>query len=608
MDNKRSIKRILALVLALMMLVPNISVVGSHAAETTSESVGTFKVSVSDGAMVKGDTKQIKVNSKNIKVKSYKSSNKKVLKVNSKGKLKALKKGTATITVTAKDGSTGTITLKVFDKKADMVVDRKIKGKKGLWHIKKGKVVKKTGFATDGISWFYVKKGKVNKKTGIFKGKVNGETAQWYVKKGKVQFDSTDYVFYKGYTYKVVDGKAIDKAKGKVDAFFGDEVCLKKGDTKVIGDEKISFAFNSIYPSGNLGCTFVNDGNELEVTVITEESSAYLLYDRYIKDYKLELIKYDSEKIYIKITKRSADDIKKPMAISGKASDHYTTTDYEYVESENIIMFLPKGFTFDGNILNAYEDQMKSVEKNAGLKRKWHEASYSGFQNTQNYIYGSEAANVFDGVDYEFKKLHIYINNMHPCCTADREYYNYIIMDQNALDINNPESVESTFMHEYTHFVHLTNGPSFNPILNEGFASYIEMKTLREYTDVSEEYFHDNYYYSYLVDEGDLTEENAEKIFIDGYPDGPEHTKEYSYGCILMEYLHQTYGSDTFIKLFDEGDVLLKEQLKNSIWSDLSGENSAKLLKKVYSDNIFKDFVKWIGEHPEYTRPAQIYE
>lgn len=57
----------------------------------------------------KGQTLQLKIkvtpkNAKNKKV-TYKSSNKKIASVTSKGKIKGIKKGTATITVTAKDKS-----------------------------------------------------------------------------------------------------------------------------------------------------------------------------------------------------------------------------------------------------------------------------------------------------------------------------------------------------------------------------------------------------------------------------------------------------------------------------------------------------------------------
>ena len=62
----------------------------------------------------------------------------------------------------------------------------------------------------------------------------------------------------------------------------------------------------------------------------------------------------------------------------------------------------------------------------------------------------------------------------------------------------------------------------------------------------------------------ELTEANAEKIFVDGYPDGPQHTKGYNYGCIFMEYL------------FDKSGLLANMYLRKSI---KSCHNSRRNLK-----------------------------
>lgn len=598
-----SLKRVMTSILAVFMVLSCFSNVSTYA-KTGSET--SFTISIADGAMVKGDTKMISVSPKKTKIKSYKSSNKNVVKVNSKGKITALKKGSATITVTAKNGEKSTLKVKVYGPKSDIVVNRKINGKKGLWHIKKGKVVKKTGFATDGNSWFYVKKGKVAKKTAIIKGKINGVTADWYVKKGKVQLDCTGYIYIDGYTYKIENGKSLRHEKGKLDAFFGEEVGVKLYETKVIGDEQISFTLERIYQTGNASGKLKIDGTESEIELIIDSEVKNINFEKYIKDYKIELIKVENETFYIRITPKK-DGIKKPIAISGKASDHYTTTDYEYIESDNLVIFMNKGISFDGNLLVKFEDYMKKVEKDTGLKRNIpSDIKYWQFQNEMKYVYGTD---VFEGVDDQFKKVHVYINDsMHPCCSAHMDYYSDIIMDSSSLDVNS-DRLDTTFIHEYSHYVHLTNGPSFNSIMTEGYASYIEMKVAREcLPNLSSEEFFDDYYFQYLIDEGELTEANAEKIFVDGYPDGPQHTKGYNYGCIFMEYLFDKYGEKAFVNLFKEGKEMADKQVEETGWVDLSGENTAKLLKKTYSDDIFKDFVKWLADHPQFTREAQIYE
>ncbi len=117
-------KQLFALVLALAMVFTSVSV-PSVTAEA-AKNVKVKKIQITNPkkktvTLVRGKTLQIKVkvtpkNAKNKKV-TYKSSKKKIASVSSKGKVKGLKKGTAKITVTAKDGSKkkATLTVKVVN-------------------------------------------------------------------------------------------------------------------------------------------------------------------------------------------------------------------------------------------------------------------------------------------------------------------------------------------------------------------------------------------------------------------------------------------------------------------------------------------------------------
>ncbi len=121
---KNTRKRLLTLVLALAMVLTSVSVPSTTA--EAAKKVKVKKVQITSpkkktATLVKGKTLQIKVkvtpkNAKNKKV-SYKSNKKKIASVSSKGKVKGLKKGTAKITVTAKDGSKkkATLTVKVVN-------------------------------------------------------------------------------------------------------------------------------------------------------------------------------------------------------------------------------------------------------------------------------------------------------------------------------------------------------------------------------------------------------------------------------------------------------------------------------------------------------------
>ncbi len=123
-EAKNMKKRLLVLVLALAMVFTSVSVPSVTA--KAAKNVKVKKVQITSPkkkkvTLVKGKTLQIKVkvtpkNAKNKKV-TYKSSKKKIASVSKKGKVKGLKKGTAKITVTAKDGSKkkATLTVKVVN-------------------------------------------------------------------------------------------------------------------------------------------------------------------------------------------------------------------------------------------------------------------------------------------------------------------------------------------------------------------------------------------------------------------------------------------------------------------------------------------------------------
>ena len=613
---KRKVNVILSLLLALAICISGFSTTCVQAKSTNDS---TFSLSVAAGAMIKGDTKKLSISPKKTKIKSFKSSNKNVISVNSKGKITALKSGTSTITAISKDGKKAKITIKVFKANSDMIVNRKIKGKKALWHIKNGKVVKKSGFATDGINWYYTQNGRVSNKTGIITGKVKNSKAKWYVKKGRVELTYTGAFknwfvqkgkvdehlngtfFANGKTYKVNNGQIIDQVNGKIDAFFGDEVFLPEYGEIVIGDPNISIRTNAIYPqTGYADCTFIENGIETSFGLNTINNKRIVSTDSFIKNYVIEFVDVKEGLYIIKVSPRTQP-IQKPMSISGNSTDHYTTNGYEYIESDNIIMFMNKGVKFDGNILKKLEEYIKAVEKETGLKRNNSKSLYSGQINVQNEIYGEAP---FEGIDPEFKKLHIYINDkIHPQCFAPKDSYGYIALTSSALEVNSEGRLNTDFIHEYAHYVQLNNGPHFNGIVSEGFAAYTEINVARALLtkeQANDEYFYENYTLDYLLPRGTITKTNAESTFISGFPDGVEHTLTYNYGYVLMTYIHETYGKDGFKMLFTEGDKLLKKQLETSIESDLTGANTAELFKKVYSKTFFTDFTNWLEKHPEY--------
>lgn len=113
-------KRLFSLVLALALLLTSVSVpsVTAEAAKTVKvKKIQITKPKKKSVTLKKGKSLQLKVkvtpkNAKNKKVR-YKTSNRKIVRVSSKGKIKAIKNGNAKITITARDGSRKKAVLKV---------------------------------------------------------------------------------------------------------------------------------------------------------------------------------------------------------------------------------------------------------------------------------------------------------------------------------------------------------------------------------------------------------------------------------------------------------------------------------------------------------------
>ncbi|MCR5148006.1 MAG: Ig-like domain-containing protein [Eubacterium sp.] len=593
--------------------------------KTDVASASEFTVSIPDGALIMGSSRQVKLSPATTEVKSYTSSDKTVIKISSTGKLTAVKAGTATITVTSKSGQKASLKLRVMPMKSDMVVSRTIDGKKALYRFKDGKLCKDKGFSTDGRTWFYCVNGTVSTKTGLFSGTVDKKKALWFVKNGRVQSgysggyrDSSDVLWFvqkgivdktltgnfhaNGKTYRVVNGKVLKSAAGRLDAFYNQTFSISVGGTKVVGREGVTIRLTNKYEaSGWVDGIATVDGNEYYFGLAQEDGKYIYSPTEYNDKLAITCVKESNGKYYLKVNLKG--DVKKPFKVSGRAANHYVTMDYEYLESENLIVFLPKGMHFDGNVMVRLEGYMAQVENAMGLKRRVVDPPFYTMQVIKKDFYGTDA---FEDVDPFCKKVHVYIDaseEMSPECNAgyQGDEYNYLVIHEYDLDVNNKDYFFSTFMHEYAHYVHLTNYSSVSTIITEGVGAYYEEIAANKYMKLSDDKLYGERFYGYLILRGSVTASNAEQIFINDYRGA--RTDAYRYGCYFVKYLTDTYGRDKFFTFIKKATAELEKQQKaDDSLEVLSGEDCAKLLKQNYSSNVFKDFAGWLNDHPEFTK------
>ena len=274
---------------------------------------------------------------------------------------------------------------------------------------------------------------------------------------------------------------------------------------------------------------------------------------------------------------------------------------YEAGAENVLISGEPNYFYMDKSVLDSVRN-IKGVEKATGLKRKAHKSSYYNRQCVFKTFFGTD---IFSDIDPDSKKIHVLIDDKDdysPECSADYtgNDYNYLIIHEYDLDVNNKDYFFSTFIHEYTHYVHLTNYACVSNIINEGYAAYIEEKVANGYMKLDDNSLYQERFYGYLIKKGSITANNAEKLFIKDYSN--QRTISYRYGCYLTKYLIDTYGDKTYRAFLKKCTTELeKKQKKDSSVEVLSGEELSKLLKSEFSKTVFKDFAGWLAKHPEYT-------
>ena len=239
---KNTRKRLLTLVLALAMVLTSVSVPSATA--EAAKKVKVKKIQVTSPkkktvTLVKGKTLQIKVkvtpkNASNKKV-SYKSSKKKIASVSSKGKVKGVKKGTAKITITAKDGSKKKATLTV--KVVNPVKVKKVALNKKTATVYVGKKVTLKATVTPknatnkAVSWktSSSKIAKVSSKGVVTGVKAGTATITATAKDGSKKKATCKVTVKKASTptptpiKKALEGIAVTKAPTKTDYFVGDK-------------------------------------------------------------------------------------------------------------------------------------------------------------------------------------------------------------------------------------------------------------------------------------------------------------------------------------------------------------------------------------------------
>ena len=369
----------------------------------------------------------------------------------------------------------------------------------------------------------------------------------------------------------------------EIDAEYGESFTLVPGKTVYIHSKDISFTLDKInhFQNGRSDAyyTLKIDGTKYTGVGSWDENGG-----------SVNQVKRTPQRVFIdgadstiSATFRIEPPIEapEPFVLSGNPEDIYTTTKPEYVESEDIILFLDKDITLYGDTMNLIHTIKDLVETETGLKLDakpyYAEARITGVLET---LFGQ---NAFPGVDPDKEKFHIIIVPFETASPGAMK--GHIIL--NPMDMEIAAGEGFAWVHEMTHCVQIANGRFISTTMDEGFSTYITGQ-ICDKDEILPFNFNSEYNYSFY--EKEITKENAETIFCEETEDNWE---KYLYGYRFVTYLFEAYGEDVY------RNILFDASQSYKMNTNITEEMMVPVIKRNTSDTVFEDFAVWLSKNED---------
>ena len=363
------------------------------------------------------------------------------------------------------------------------------------------------------------------------------------------------------------------------DVAFDEPFQISEGESLVVGRSGIELTMSKIFYDETEKSTYfvyyIESDGESRMGEGWSDERGNRIFQREFTENVVKLVEGGEDEVTLLVTEDY--EVQEPLVLSGKAEDTYLTERIEYVESEHIVMFVDKGVTLQGNVMELLESLYGQMEEETG----WtflNDTTYSKQTgDLRFFLWGSEA---FLGVDMNQEKFHVFVVPQEVFWPSSTGYA--IVIDPSDLDIEGGHG--DVVIHEMTHAIQERNGAKMDGILDEGFATYMQGKVSEEDKLFTFHYNgEENYGYQWL----DIKAENAEELFVREWPTTEPH---YYYGYWFVTYLFETYGDDIYRKIHTEATKRLNGM------SSLSKEEMVPVLKEVVSESVFEDFGAWLEE------------
>lgn len=374
----------------------------------------------------------------------------------------------------------------------------------------------------------------------------------------------------------------------EIDAEFGESFTLVPGKTFYIHSKDISFMLDKInhFQSGRSEAYYTLRINGAKYTGVGawEDNNGSVKQVQSSSPLKVYIDGADTDQsATFRIEMEEPIKVPDPLILSGNPDDVYVTTKQEYVESDDIILFLSEGVTLYGDTMNLIDTIKNLVEKETGFKLKLETRLYYSEYPVNGVIEGLFGEGAFPGVDPDKKKTHIYI--VPPEISSPCSMKGCVVLNPIDLDIAAGEGF--AFVHELTHTAQMENGRLISTVMDEGYSTYITKQICDRDEIIS---FNFDSEYNYSGYEKEITKKNAEALFIEDVEDNWE---KYLYGFRFMTYLFETYGNDIYRNILFDASTTYDSDV--NITDDLM----VPIVKEHTSETVFEDFAKWLSKNKD---------
>lgn len=269
------------------------------------------------------------------------------------------------------------------------------------------------------------------------------------------------------------------------------------------------------------------------------------------------------------------------IELSGNPEDTFTTTKECYVESDQVVIFLPAGATINGDIIQVTEKVMSDLTETTGLNFNKN-IQPDGYTDCKSEYYEEP---LFEEVNKDNSKINIFVTHDSYPCT----YENTAVV--NVSDYDFEYMSYQTLYHELTHVLHFRNGVRLGSVMEEGYATYISYVSAMEHGIPAWnaiQYF--------------MPAEDVVTPIIAGGKDSFQYQMEvkdvnYHYGFRFVWYLTETYGEDIVYKMMVEAGRRGFSPAITVGQEEESFNHNNELLKEIIisqtSETVFEDFASW---------------